>query len=54
MFHPFSSPSGDHFYKKNKALPLKEQMISPLPDVRVEQLDRQTDTFLVLACDGIW
>jgi protein phosphatase 1G len=44
---------GDHFYKKNTTLPLKDQMITSLPDICVETL-RPTDKFLVLACDGIW
>uniref|UniRef100_A0A915KEY4 protein-serine/threonine phosphatase n=1 Tax=Romanomermis culicivorax TaxID=13658 RepID=A0A915KEY4_ROMCU len=44
---------GDHFYKSNEKLPLKDQMISPLPDIQVEKL-QDDDMFLVLACDGIW
>ncbi len=45
---------GDHAYKKNKSLPLTEQMISPVPDVRTLRIDPSTDPFMVLACDGIW
>ena len=48
------STSGDHAYKKNKSLPLTEQMISPSPDVRTLRIDPATDPFMVLACDGIW
>lgn len=44
---------GDHFYKSNSKLPLKDQMISCLPDIRVETLLPE-DRFLVIACDGIW
>ncbi|VDM61029.1 unnamed protein product [Angiostrongylus costaricensis] len=44
---------GDHSYKKNFDLPLRDQMITALPDVRVETL-QPSDEFLVLACDGIW
>ncbi|TKR77000.1 hypothetical protein L596_018053 [Steinernema carpocapsae] len=44
---------GDHFYKKNISIPLKDQMISALPDVKIETLT-EDDTFLVVACDGIW
>ncbi|CAD6199346.1 unnamed protein product [Caenorhabditis auriculariae] len=44
---------GDHCYKKNKDLPLREQMISALPDVKIECL-LPDDEFLVVACDGIW
>lgn len=44
---------GDHVYKNNNDLPLEEQMISPLPDVKVIDLDSKVD-FMILACDGIW
>ncbi|KAK0416216.1 hypothetical protein QR680_012350 [Steinernema hermaphroditum] len=44
---------GDHFYKKNTSLELKDQMISALPDVKSEKLTPE-DSFLVVACDGIW
>ncbi|KAM7406278.1 hypothetical protein PAMP_000666 [Pampus punctatissimus] len=44
---------GDHFYKKNKALPPEEQMISAMPDVKVLTLNEDHD-FMVIACDGIW
>lgn len=44
---------GDHVYKQVADLPAEEQMISPMPDVKV--LDVTPDVeFLVLACDGIW
>ena len=45
---------GDHSYKQNPTLPLKDQMITPLPDIEYALLDPTTDQFLVLACDGIW
>ncbi|XP_066535962.1 protein phosphatase 1G [Hoplias malabaricus] len=44
---------GDHFYKRNKALPPEEQMISALPDVKVLTLNEEHE-FMVVACDGIW
>ncbi|KRZ74705.1 putative protein phosphatase 2C F42G9.1, partial [Trichinella papuae] len=44
---------GDHFYKTNSSIPLEEQMISPLPDVRFHALEK-SDRFMVIACDGIW
>lgn len=44
---------GDHFYKRNKALPAEEQMISALPDVKVLTLNEDHE-FMVIACDGIW
>lgn len=45
---------GDHAYKTNKSLPLTEQMISPVPDVNTLTIDPETDSFILLACDGIW
>uniref|UniRef100_A0AAR2JPH6 Protein phosphatase 1G n=1 Tax=Pygocentrus nattereri TaxID=42514 RepID=A0AAR2JPH6_PYGNA len=44
---------GDHFYKRNKALPPEEQMISAFPDVKVLTLNEEHE-FMVVACDGIW
>ncbi|CCD61883.1 Protein phosphatase ppm-1.G [Caenorhabditis elegans] len=44
---------GDHAYKKNQELGLKEQMITALPDVKIEALTPE-DEFIVVACDGIW
>ena len=29
-------------------------MISPVPDVKTLQLDAKRDSFILLACDGIW
>lgn len=45
---------GDHGYKKNKALGVKEQMITAFPDVKTLTINPDTDKFMVLACDGIW
>lgn len=45
---------GDHAYKTNKELSLEEQMITSLPDVRTLEIDQEKDSFMVLACDGIW
>jgi len=45
---------GDHAYKQNKSLPLMEQMISPVPDVRTLEVNPSTDPWMILACDGIW
>jgi len=45
---------GDHAYKTNKSLPLQQQMISPVPDVKKLTLQPETDSFIFLACDGIW
>lgn len=45
---------GDHAYKQNKTLPLKDQMISSQPDIKVLDLDLTKDSWMILACDGIW
>jgi len=45
---------GDHAYKQNATLPLKDQMISCQPDVKVIDLDPAKDSWMILACDGIW
>lgn len=45
---------GDHSYKKNENLPLRDQMISALPDIRTLTVDTEEDEFMVIACDGIW
>lgn len=50
----FPPSAGDHAYKTNKSLPLTEQMISPVPDIKTLTIDPATDPFMVLACDGIW
>ncbi|XP_052776689.1 probable protein phosphatase CG10417 [Mya arenaria] len=44
---------GDHWYKRNETKDLKDQMISPLPDIETATLGPQ-DEFMVIACDGIW
>merc|ERR1719510_2447804 len=49
-----SKAIGDHAYKTNKNLPLQEQMISPVPDVKRLTINPETDSFIFLACDGIW
>ena len=47
------SCAGDHFYKENQSLPLEEQMITAMPDVRMRAIT-EDDEFFVVACDGIW
>ncbi|KAI1287634.1 putative protein phosphatase [Halotydeus destructor] len=44
---------GDHAYKINSKLPLREQMITALPDIKKLTIS-PSDEFMVLACDGIW
>eukprot|EP00088_Acartia_fossae_P059463 TRINITY_DN7062_c0_g1_i2.p1 TRINITY_DN7062_c0_g1~~TRINITY_DN7062_c0_g1_i2.p1 ORF type:complete len:448 (-),score=184.56 TRINITY_DN7062_c0_g1_i2:731-1882(-) len=45
---------GDHAYKQNKTLPLKDQMISSQPDIKELDIDPVKDSWMILACDGIW
>ncbi|XP_053210593.1 probable protein phosphatase CG10417 isoform X2 [Panonychus citri] len=45
---------GDHAYKNNSELSLKEQMITAFPDIRTAIIKPERDEFMVLACDGIW
>lgn len=45
---------GDHVYKSNARLPLRDQMITALPDIKQITVDTNKDQFIILACDGIW
>ncbi len=44
---------GDLEYKDNKSLPVDYQMITCVPEIKVEKVSKNHD-FLVIACDGIW
>ncbi len=44
---------GDLDYKQNKKLKQDEQIISALPEVRVEKITNEAE-FLIIACDGVW
>ena len=44
---------GDLEYKSNSKITPGEQLISPVPEVKVRELTPD-DEFLVLGCDGIW
>ena len=44
---------GDLEYKKNMSIPQKDQMITAYPEVRIETITNK-DSFMVLACDGVW
>jgi len=44
---------GDHMYKDNDKLHLKDQMITAHPDIRHYDVTKE-DEFMILACDGIW
>ena len=44
---------GDSEYKMDKRLKPEEQIISNIPDVKIENFNDDID-FVVIACDGIW
>lgn len=44
---------GDLEFKQNKKLKHEDQILTALPDIRIEKILNDTD-FLILACDGIW
>ena len=44
---------GDLEYKSDSSIPLKDQMITAMPDVRKEKITPDA-SFLIIACDGIW
>ncbi|XP_050300616.1 protein phosphatase 1A [Anthonomus grandis grandis] len=45
---------GDFEYKNVKDKGPCEQLVSPEPEIFVQERDERLDEFLVLACDGIW
>ena len=44
---------GDLTYKKNPKLPLQDQAITSMPDIKLHQISNKTD-FAIMGCDGIW
>jgi serine/threonine protein phosphatase PrpC len=44
---------GDFEYKKNKFVGIEEQMVTCIPEIKIEKLTKKTD-FVIIACDGIW
>lgn len=44
---------GDLEYKLDPELSVEEQMITCVPDIKKEKIDKNTE-FLIIACDGIW
>ena len=44
---------GDSEYKMDPKLKPEEQIMSNMPDIKVESLTKDVD-FIVMACDGIW
>jgi serine/threonine protein phosphatase PrpC len=45
---------GDLEYKTETSLPLKDQMITAMPEVRKQKIVAGETSFLIVACDGIW
>jgi len=44
---------GDLEYKLDPDLAVEEQMITCVPEIKVEKIDKNTE-FVIIACDGIW
>lgn len=44
---------GDLEYKSDSSIPLKDQMITAVPEVRREKIGTDA-SFMIIACDGIW
>ena len=44
---------GDLEYKKNSNIPVDEQLIIALPDIKSYNINDKTD-FILLGCDGVW
>lgn len=45
---------GDYEYKQVEGKGPCEQLVSPEPEVTVQERNNELDEFLVLACDGVW
>lgn len=45
---------GDFEYKQVEGKGPCEQLVSPEPEIFVEERDHERDEFLILACDGVW
>lgn len=45
---------GDYEYKQCKDRGPCEQLVSPEPEITVQDRDNDKDEFMILACDGIW
>lgn len=44
---------GDLEYKLDPELAVEDQMITCVPDIKIEKIDKNTE-FMIVACDGIW
>ena len=45
---------GDFLYKDKVGLLPEEQAVCAQPDIKWEARNKDTDLYLVLACDGVW
>ncbi len=45
---------GDLEYKQNARMGAEDQMITCVPDIKVERRSADTEEFLIIACDGVW
>jgi len=45
---------GDFDYKQLIGVGPCEQLVSPEPEITVQERDNDRDEFLILACDGVW
>jgi pyruvate dehydrogenase phosphatase len=50
----FNGKPGTRLYGRHVKAPYTPPYITATPEVRVHQLQPQSDAFLILACDGIW
>ena len=50
----YSRALGDFEYKNVEGKGPTEQLVSPEPEFYIKTRDKDTDQFLVLACDGVW
>ena len=53
-FLSFFRALGDFEYKNVEGKGPTEQLVSPEPEFYIKTRDKDTDQFLVLACDGVW
>lgn len=45
---------GDFEYKANETLKDDEQAVVSVPDIQIHERDTARDSYLILACDGVW
>lgn len=45
---------GDFTFKANTVIPWEQQAVTSVPEIQSTSLQPENDSFVVLACDGIW